>query len=535
MLDELLVGLGFEFDPEDIEKFNSELDKGINLVSKLGTAVVAGTAALVGFSTVVTAATDRQGKLSEETDIAVGMIDALSFSLSRVGGDSNSLEGDIRSLSIAVSEASRGVGSAVEAFGILGISATDAQGNLKPTVDVLMEVADAIQNLPRSQQYELANKVGLGNSIRLLQQGSDGIRELISEAEALGVATEEDAAISADFQDGLTNLAQISKQFSRTLSRELTPILESVTNTIEDWWKQNRQLIEQRLPTYIGYITTALKLLTIATAGFIALKFVGVLLSMVKAFKAVQLSALLANAAIAALPALIATIVAGIGLLAEDANVFFEGGESFIGNMIKKYPQWADELRTVAAIFATIYDLTSMVFEGWGLIFDLFSTDLKTHILAFKMIMSDIGEYITGIFDNTVQSIENLFIGLWEGVKRKFEENVMQPISNGIDKIGNFFSFGQDEENTDAEFLNNVQNTINSESSDLGASGLTRSDTRNNISNSVSLGGIKVEVNNQGSGSIGRAEAQQIARDINTELQPIFEQASRDLNSTVEL
>ena len=338
MLDELLVGLGFDFDPEDIEKFNSEIDKGLSLVKTFATTVAAGTAALVGFSTAVTAAVDRQGKLSDETDIAIGTIDALAFAMSRVGADSNSLEGDIRGLSIGISEAARGMGSAVEAFGILGISATDANGQLKPTVDVLMEVADAIQGLPRSQQYELVNKVGLGNSIRLLQQGSEGIRELIGEAEALGVATAEDAALSAEFQDSLTNLSLIGKDFSRLLSRELTPIVENVANQIESWWKANRELIQQQLPVYVEQLTKGIKLLALASAAFIAMKLVTTLLAMAKAFRSVQIAALLANVAIAAIPLLITGLISAFALLAEDANVFFEGGESFIGKMLKQYP-----------------------------------------------------------------------------------------------------------------------------------------------------------------------------------------------------
>jgi len=58
--------------------------------------------------------------------------------------------------------------------------------------------------------------------------------------------------------------------------------------------------------------------------------------------------------------------------LVEDAKVFFEGGESFIGDMIEKYPKWAGEIRTVASVLQKVYDLTMMIFDGWDKIFGLF-------------------------------------------------------------------------------------------------------------------------------------------------------------------
>jgi hypothetical protein len=72
------------------------------------------------------------------------------------------------------------------------------------------------------------------------------------------------------------------------------------------------------------------------------------------------------------LPSLLSALALAFIALAEDANVFFEDGESFIGDMLEKYPEWAGEIRTVASVLQKVYDLTMMIFDGWDKIFGLF-------------------------------------------------------------------------------------------------------------------------------------------------------------------
>ena len=112
------------------------------------------------------------------------------------------------------SEAQRGIGEGVEAFGLLGISVTNANGELKSSDQLLIEVAGAMEGLSAARQIELAEKLGLSGSIRLLQQGRDEVVRLTEDARALGVTTQKDAAIAAEFQDGLTRLWRVVKQIA---------------------------------------------------------------------------------------------------------------------------------------------------------------------------------------------------------------------------------------------------------------------------------------------------------------------------------
>ncbi len=219
LIDELLVGLGFEYDPKEMNEFKEDVSKTTGVIKNLARMAVVGAAAITGLAVASTRASDEQGKLADEIGDSVENIDALQFALERSGGSADGMTSSLRSLSIRAAEAARGVGSGVEAFGLLGISATNSNGDLKKSSDLMLEVSQRFQGLNKSQQIDLADKLGLSDSIRLLQQGPAAIRELTDEARALGVTTAEDAAAAAEFQDGLTNIWKIVKQVSRVLAR----------------------------------------------------------------------------------------------------------------------------------------------------------------------------------------------------------------------------------------------------------------------------------------------------------------------------
>ncbi len=371
ILDELLVGLGFEYDPKEMTQFKKDLETTTKSIKFLAKAAIAGAAAITGLTVASTAATDEQGKLASEIGDTVENIDALQFALKIAGGSSEGMSNSLRQLAIRASEAARGTGSGVEAFGLLGISATDANGQVKKTSDLMLEVSQRFQGLGKAQQIELADKLGIRDSVLLLQQGPKAIRELTDEAMALGVTTSADAKAAADFQDSLTGVWQVTKQISRLFAKSFAPILQKTNDGFIEWWKNNRAIIEQNLPMWIDKAARGFKVLTVAVLSTLAVLF--------------------------AVPIILGTIIAAFAGLTEDAKVFFEGGESFIGDMIDKFPKWAEELRVVAAIFATIADLITMIFDGWSKVTDLID---KFSIEGLKEVISNIPGFlgdITGI------------------------------------------------------------------------------------------------------------------------------------------
>jgi len=365
LLDELLVGLGYDYEDKDLKKFKADVAATVNIVKRLATAAAAGATALFGMVTASTAASDAQGKLANEIGISVGELDALQFALGRSGGSAAGMASSLQNLSIRAAEAARGIGSGVEAFSMLGVSTRRADGSIKSASQLMIEISGAMQGLDKSRQLELADKLGLRDSIRLLQQGPAAIRELTAEAHALGTTTGEDAALAAEFQDALLDVWRVVKQVTRVIVRELAPAMTGIATAFKEWWIANRDIIEQNIPVYIEKATAALKLLAFAVGTLLAYRLATHLIQMIALMRSLGLATLFMNAAALALPLLITAVITAIGLLIQDIMVFARGGDSFFGDLLEKFPLLKTALTAIGDLFKRVGDFISATWEKW--------------------------------------------------------------------------------------------------------------------------------------------------------------------------
>ena len=367
ILDELLVSLGYEFDDTDAEKFSKASKQLKNSVAAVSAAAVGATVALTALVKTSTAATDSMVKAARQTNVAVEEYDALTFASGQAVGNTEAIGGALQNLSIRASEAARGLGSGVEAFGLLGVEVNDANGKIKTTDKILLETADALNALEdQGQRLELADKLGLREIDLLLKTGSDGINKLTAEARELGVVTDAQGKAAEDFNDSFAAIGKVASAIQREIVTALLPAIQEVMDSIKEWFKINKELIKQNIGTFIegvtGFLTTfwaalkavgniliffvdkvgglgnALKLVGLAITGILSLKFGAFLLLLIKRFKKAGLAALLFQAKLLLIPILIGAIVTAIAAFVEDAIVFFQGGESAIGKFLEQFP-----------------------------------------------------------------------------------------------------------------------------------------------------------------------------------------------------
>jgi hypothetical protein len=175
---------------------------------------------------------DRMDELSKRTGIAVSELSALSNTAALAGSSQEEFASSLTRLNKAIAEAASGSKDQAIAFSNLGISVKDAQGNIRPTTDILGDVADAFSRVEDGAvktQYQMALFGRSGaNMNEFLSKGSAGIKEFG------GSISEEFAKQSGDFNDNLTRIGQhIQKEFGE----RATPILERFNRVMSDVWK----------------------------------------------------------------------------------------------------------------------------------------------------------------------------------------------------------------------------------------------------------------------------------------------------------
>lgn len=132
---------------------------------------------------------------------------------------------------IAAGEKS-GAGNALRA---IGVSATDANGKLKPTPAILSEIADKFASYrdgatKTALAIELFGKSG-AQMIPLLNAGASGIQEATAEAERFGIVVNQEAAAAAEqFNDNLTRLEAAGGGLVNRIAQELVPELGHLTD-----------------------------------------------------------------------------------------------------------------------------------------------------------------------------------------------------------------------------------------------------------------------------------------------------------------
>lgn len=169
---------------------------------------------------------------------SVEFISGISFAAKLANVEFESLEKGLIKFSRAVDEASSNAKSGLAYdFKRIGVDLRDTNGQLKPTSDLFLEIADRISSYGDGARKAAVAQAIFGKSgadlIPLLNLGSQGIRELQAQADALGITFSGSAAQSANnFNDQLDILSMAADGFMNRLMSGIVPSLMSFSQQI---------------------------------------------------------------------------------------------------------------------------------------------------------------------------------------------------------------------------------------------------------------------------------------------------------------
>lgn len=178
-------------------------------------------------------------KAAQKTNTSVESITALRHSANLADVPFEQMTNAMGRLSRTAFEAASGTKESQRAFQLLGIEVQTAEGRMRPTEQLLLELADRIKRTGVSGQEAAALTAifsrGYQELIPWLIQGKDAIQAQMESAKRLGIVfSEEDAVAFAKFNEKLKELQATLRGLVTLVGLKLIPIMTDLAKVILD-------------------------------------------------------------------------------------------------------------------------------------------------------------------------------------------------------------------------------------------------------------------------------------------------------------
>lgn len=218
------------------------------------------------YETTVDVAADVDELITESvvTGLSTKTLQELQYAENLIDVSVSTITGSMTKLTKAMGDARDGNATAIQSFADLGVSIEDANGNLRSAEDVFMDVIDALGQIENPTERDAAAMEILGKSAQdlnpLIIQGTDALRELMAEADAVGyVLGEEDVAALGALDDAVQRNELMWDSLKKQLAAQFAPAakdaLEAFTNLTKT---AGEALVNSHLIENLGSIITAI-------------------------------------------------------------------------------------------------------------------------------------------------------------------------------------------------------------------------------------------------------------------------------------
>lgn len=181
---------------------------------------------------------DEMSKAAQKFGVPIEQLSRLKYAGDMSGVSMETLGISLGQLSKKM-QAAMGGGAAAKMFEDLGISVKDAAGNMRSTEDVLGQFSDVLAKMPDGPAKTALAMQVLGKSgaeiIPMLNGGSESLRQMAIEAEAMGLVIDEKTGKAAEnFNDNLSRLKGTLTGLVMQLTAALAPALEKISAAAVD-------------------------------------------------------------------------------------------------------------------------------------------------------------------------------------------------------------------------------------------------------------------------------------------------------------
>ncbi len=408
-------------------------DKIVSLAKWAGAAIAAGSVA-VAIQRTADKFNDLGDVVSRVGNATVKELDRLGYVAELTGSDANTATASFENLSRTIGEAAQGIGRGAQVFEKLGLSAKDAQGNVKTTTQVLDEIKVKIKDLSKAEQSAYIQRLGLDRSMigMLTSDTTEIVDQYNKRTEALGINVDEAAELGAKYNDAI----KVTKRgFDDIITAFVLRVLPSITTAIERVSKlidENAGLIK----SYVEPISEAVSIGANLVTGFITglgkmfqvlgkwPMYIGLvtaawkLLNMV--FKASPIGRIITA---------VMTLITVLGLLYDDFKGWQEGMDSLFDWSFLSAEWWKSKADTISN------ELSLLGERIQGFLSDSWNNAITEASNKWDELKNTISQKAQGVYDGIIST----FVGLstWFGYLWK---SIGDGAMNALTDIGKAFT-----------------------------------------------------------------------------------------------
>lgn len=295
------TGQGIEKHAKDSAEFLGKLRNQVLLLF----AAFTGGKGLAEFARDVTATDAETGRLAKTLDTTTETLSAWRGVVVLAGGSAAGITGAIQGLVSQFQHAAlTGQSSVIPYFRALGVSIADANDRMRPTGDILLDLADKFSQMDPARAAEYGRNLGFDQgTINLLLQGRAAVQGMLNEQQRLGVITDRDAKAGQALQKAWGEFTQAATTFGRRLLTDITPGLVAALHGLTDFavWLQTKEPAIEKAFTGIADAMGGWKALTIEVVGiYVGAKVLGMLAILARiagAFRTIEGAAVAAKVA----------------------------------------------------------------------------------------------------------------------------------------------------------------------------------------------------------------------------------------------
>lgn len=207
--------------------------------------------AIAGFTALARASVGFAGDLQDASDaigVSVEELQRWRFAAAQGGVSTEKMDTTLRKFSATLGEAAGGNDAAIARFEALGVRILDAEGNLRPLNDVLIDTVDGLARVSDSSKRAAIAKALLGREgVKLagvFRNGATDVKRLGDEAEIMGGILDNETAAAVDATaDRMDALATVIKVNLYRAILEMRGPLESFAKWLADVAKSSGELL----------------------------------------------------------------------------------------------------------------------------------------------------------------------------------------------------------------------------------------------------------------------------------------------------